>query len=37
MEFGNDGKIAKKIQDKIKTIAPGVAIFLVSYDDEAEK
>jgi hypothetical protein len=37
VDFGADGKLAKKIQDTIKGINGKVSVFLVSTDDEGEK
>jgi len=37
MEFGADGKVAKKIQDKFKSIHPEGSFFLASLDDDEEK
>mmetsp|Transcript_41057 Transcript_41057/g.41939 ORF Transcript_41057/g.41939 Transcript_41057/m.41939 type:complete len:1015 (+) Transcript_41057:17-3061(+) len=37
MEFGADGKVAKKIQDKYRAIYPDGTLFLASLDDDEEK
>ncbi len=37
LDFGADGKIAKKVQDVIKAANPTVSVFIVSPDDEGEK
>lgn len=37
MDFGADGKLAKKIQDKFKAMYPDISLFLVSIDDDGEK
>lgn len=37
VDFGADGKIAKKIQEKIKGINENLSIFLLSVDDAGEK
>jgi len=37
MDFGADGKVAKKIQDKLKTLCPALSVFLCSIDDDNEK
>ena len=37
IDFGADGKIAKKIQDIVRGISPSVSMVIVSGDDEGEK
>jgi hypothetical protein len=37
MEFGAEGKVAKKIQDKCKSIHPSGSYLIASLDDDAEK
>jgi len=37
LDFGSDGKIAKKIQEKIKYIYPEVNQFILSNDEENER
>jgi hypothetical protein len=37
MEFGADGKLAKKIQENFKRISPGLSSLIASYDDDGEK
>ena len=37
MEFGADGKVAKKIQDTCKSVHPEGSFFIASLDDEGEK
>jgi soluble P-type ATPase len=37
LDFGADGKIAKKIQDVIRALHPEATIFIASPDDDGEK
>lgn len=37
IDFGGDGKIAKKIQDKFRSIVPDGSLFLASLDDDETK
>ena len=37
LEIGADGKVAKKIQEKLKAIYPAASYFLASLDDDAER
>ena len=37
IDFGADGKIAKKIQDIVKGISANISMVIVSGDDEGEK
>lgn len=37
MDFGGDGKVAKKMQDKLKTLLPEASLFLASLDDDLTK
>lgn len=37
LDFGGDGKVAKKMQDKLKTILPDASLFLASLDDDMTK
>jgi hypothetical protein len=37
LDFGGDGKVARKMQDKLKTILPEASLFLASLDDDLTK
>jgi hypothetical protein len=37
MEFGGDGKVAKKIQEKFRSIYNAGTLFLLSLDEEDDK
>ncbi len=37
MDFGADGKVAKKIQDRFKELRPDASFFLYAVDDEDTK
>ena len=37
LEIGADGKVAKKIQETLRSIHPSGSFFIASLDDEAEK
>lgn len=37
MDFGAEGKVAKKVQEVVKTVNPAACMFLISADDEGEK
>jgi hypothetical protein len=37
VDFGADGKVAKKMQDKFKEVCPAVSLFLCSLDDDSSK
>ena len=37
IEFGADGKIAKKIYEKLISIKPNASYFLLSTDEESDK
>lgn len=37
LDFGGDGKVARKMQDKLKTILPDASLFLASLDDDLTK
>ena len=37
LDFGADGKVAKKIQDKFRSIIPEGSLFLASPDEEEDR
>jgi hypothetical protein len=37
LDFGADGKIAKKLQDKLKSLHPSCSSVIVSVDDDGER
>jgi len=37
IEFGADGKVVRKIHDKLKSIHSEASYFIASFDDEGEK
>jgi hypothetical protein len=37
LDFGGDGKVARKMQDKLKSILPEASLFLASLDDDLSK
>jgi hypothetical protein len=37
IDFGADGKVARKIYEKLKSVNPEASYFVVSPDDDGEK
>lgn len=37
IEFGSDGKVARKIHEKLKAVYPDASYFIASFDEETDK